>query len=68
MPERATKPLPAITPETEPYWEGCHRGELRLQPHGHAEHRADLCHGQGRPDPVPGGVGQQHEGAVRDGR
>ena len=31
MPERATKPLPAITPETEPYWEGCHRGELRLQ-------------------------------------
>lgn len=26
-----TKPVPKPTPETEPYWEGCAAGELRLQ-------------------------------------
>ena len=25
------KPLPKITPLTRPFWEGCRRGELRLQ-------------------------------------
>lgn len=27
----STKPLPDITPESRPYWEGCHRHELLLQ-------------------------------------
>jgi uncharacterized OB-fold protein len=25
------KPAPVTTPETEPFWEGCRRGELQLQ-------------------------------------
>ena len=31
MSERFPKPAPVATPETEPYWEGCRKGELRLQ-------------------------------------
>ncbi len=31
MTEQPRKPVPVPTPETEPYWEGCLQGELRLQ-------------------------------------
>jgi len=27
----ATKPLPRITPDTRPFWDGCTAGELRVQ-------------------------------------
>jgi len=29
--EHGAKPVPVPTPETEPYWEGCRKGELRVQ-------------------------------------
>ena len=31
MTELPRKPVPVPTPETEPHWEGCRQGELRLQ-------------------------------------
>ena len=36
MAELPARPVPVPTPETEPFWEGCRRGELRLQ-------RCDAC-------------------------
>lgn len=31
MSELGAKPIPVPTPETEPFWEGCRKEELRLQ-------------------------------------
>ena len=31
MAEQISKPIPAPTLETRPYWDGCHRHELRIQ-------------------------------------
>jgi uncharacterized protein len=31
MAEQISKPIPTPTLETRPYWEGCHRHELRIQ-------------------------------------
>jgi len=35
---RQDKPVPVPTPETEPFWEGCRVGELRLQRCRDCEH------------------------------
>jgi hypothetical protein len=42
----AAKPVPAITGETRPFWEGCAAGELRLQ----------TCQACGRPQFYPRAV------------
>src|SRR5436309_1065880 len=31
MAETGTRPIPVPTPETQPFWDGCARGELLLQ-------------------------------------
>ena len=33
-----TKPLPTITDENRPFWEGCHQGKLRMQKCGDCGH------------------------------
>lgn len=47
--EKTTKPLPIPNPDTEPFWQGCARGQLLLQRcHSCSEYRhppSPMCHG-----------------------